>query len=585
MAFQRTSPQGTNAGPCWPLEIPYGALFALGTLGVRWDKELHLAYWRGETLPLALRPLAAPPWSWAWQQGRRLNPGQSVALPAPDGPLWTPRPHQATAVQCIGAAHQAGLPGFVLADDVGVGKTLEAVAWLNRQVAKDPWVLIVTTASALAHWRRTLVMSGSRNPNVLIINYEQLSKILGDSDSLSKRRKGRSKRLASRGSVPKFDFVIFDEAHKGKNPGAARSIAMRRLGAKAKFVLWLSATIGRDPIELSYLAPLLTRLTGGSVPVDTLADFGQWCIDQRLGVKRGAYGSFTRADKGDDARRAETEAGLERVHGLLFKPHPERGLPAVALRRLPQDIAGWPEMERQLWPEAVSAEAAERLDGVLGQVLREELSAGPPGQRGKEAKAASLARIIRLRQAFSQARLGATVEHIGDLLENGKQVAVSVAFLDTMRSLAAELEKHAIPVALIYGGMGKAEREEARTAFQTGRATVCLFTVEEAISLHQGEVGGNDVGRVMLVHDVRWSPLQMTQIEGRCHRDGALAPVRWLYAADTFEQRLVASVLDGVVAMKTMMGDDTDAVRNVQVQLFEIARQAAPGGSTHRAPR
>ena len=75
--------------------------------------------------------------------------------------------------------------------------------------------------------------------------------------------------------------------------------------------------------------------------------------------------------------------------------------------------------------------------------------------------------------------------------------------------------------ATIHGALPAAFREEERMRFQRGDAKVVLFTVEEGISLHQGEnsatsgsaspvsQGANDVPRSEVIHDLRWSAIQM----------------------------------------------------------------------------
>lgn len=91
--------------------------------------------------------------------------------------------------------------------------------------------------------------------------------------------------------------------------------------------------------------------------------------------------------------------------------------------------------------------------------------------------------------------------------------------------------------------------------FQTEKAQAIVFTVDEAISLHQGEHGNTP--RVMLLHDVRWTARQLAQIEGRCHRDGTLAPVMWLAGEGTVELEIAQVMADRMTSMKAMVGDDT----------------------------
>ncbi|PZU42145.1 MAG: ATP-dependent helicase, partial [Sphingomonas sp.] len=182
--------------------------------------------------------------------------------------------------------------GFLLADEVGVGKTISAWDFVLHE-ARLARVLVVTTASAVAHWRNTIQHTGDGGKEVLILNYDRLGKLFdvsGKAD-LSTRRKGKRKRLATKGEPETFDVVIFDEAHKGKNLTSARSVMMRRLGGKAKFVIWASATAGQNPLELAYLAPLLAQVTGHRLS-DLSSDFEAWCKEQDIGVSRGQFGRW-----------------------------------------------------------------------------------------------------------------------------------------------------------------------------------------------------------------------------------------------------------------------------------------------------
>ncbi len=105
---------------------------------------------------------------------------------------------------------------------------------------------------------------------------------------------------------------------------------------------------------------------------------------------------------------------------------------------------------------------------------------------------------------------------------------------------------------MIHGAIPAGMREEERLRFQHGEARVVLFTVEEGISLHQGDHG--DAARSEVIHDLRWSAIQMAQIEGRCHRDGRFAQVYWTYADDTIEQRIAQVVAGRIQSMKEMVG-------------------------------
>ena len=108
--------------------------------------------------------------------------------------------------------------------------------------------------------------------------------------------------------------------------------------------------------------------------------------------------------------------------------------------------------------------------------------------------------------------------------------------------------------------------------FQKKDSDCIVFTVEEAISLHEGEYLKDDKSRVLLVHDIRWSAIQMAQIEGRCHRDGKLAPVLWLAASDTVDVDIASKMIEKVQNMKSMHGDDVSDMKDIEELLKSYAK-------------
>jgi hypothetical protein len=507
------------------LDVPFAMRAAAMAGGARWEAEHGAFVHRGGALPDALAPFVPAPYSWELKVEREIN-GDPPPAPCPPRASIAPRPHQLDAVRAISAAAAAGRSGFLLADDVGLGKTI--TAW--EAVRSLPWaqsILIVCPLAVVAHWRRTVQAMGDGGLSITLLNYERVGKLFEVSPEA--RAKIRSKKgLARAGSAATFDVVIWDESHRCKNPAAARSKLAAKLNARARLVLWLSATAGQNPLELSYLAPLLANVTGSRAA--DLKDFEQWCIQQGLGVTRGAYGKWSwRGDPAD----------CERVRALLFF----EGAPPAGIRRRPEDIAGWPEVNRILAPIDLDPEARALYERAWTE-FRRELALAPSGRDPRSALAANL----RLRQKGSLLRAPGTVELIRELLDNGHQVAVSVAFLETLEAMRAALEEGSVPCALIHGALPAAAREEERLRFQRGEAKVVLFTVEEGISLHQGE--HNQAPRSEIIHDLRWSAIQMVQIEGRCHRDGRFAQVYWAYADGTLEEQIALVVVRRIQSMK-----------------------------------
>jgi len=539
------------------LDVPFAMRAVATAAGARWDADHSVFVWRGSAgggLPEALAPFLPAMYSWEAHVQRELDGPSSVTAPAPDARAAeassiTLRPHQRDAAGAIVEAHAAARPGFLLADDVGLGKTITTWAAICK-LPKVRTVLVVCPLAVVAHWRRTIEAMGDGGKDIVILNYDRLGKLF--EVSAEARKKIRSKKgLARAGSAPAFDVVVFDESHRCKNPTAARSKLAAKLVAKSGFCLWLSATAGQNPLELSYLAPLLASVTGSRAA--DLKDFEAWCQQQGLGLTRGTFGRWEwRGDASDCAK----------VRALLFDA--PTGRPPAGIRRRPEDIAGWPEINRMLTPIELAPDARE-LYAQAWTSFRKEMDLAPRGRDPKSALAATL----RLRQKSSLIRVPGTLELVHDLLANGHQVAVSVAFSETLAALRDALVAAKVACAEIHGRLPAAAREEERLRFQRGEAPVVLFTVEEGISLHQGEHA--DVPRSEVIHDLRWSAIQMAQIEGRCHRDGRFAQVYWAYADGTIEDRIARVVAGRIQSMKEMVGDDVATLREIERLLDDAA--------------
>lgn len=526
------------------LDVPFAMRGVATAAAARWDATHGVFVYEGRQIPPALAPFRALPYSWEMRVQQELAEAAPLPARSPAAKIEL-RTHQVSAVRAIAAARAAKLPGFLLADDVGLGKTISA--WAAILEMRDvETVLIVSPLAVVAHWRRTIEAMGDGGKQIVVLNYDRLGKLFEISDAA--RKKVRTKKgLARAGTAPETDLIVLDESHRCKNPTAARSKLAAKLVANAGFTLWLSATAGQNPLELSYLAPLLAASTGARAK--DLKDFEQWCIDQDLGVTRGTFGKWEwRGDRAD----------CEKVRALLFDAPRATASPA-GLRRRPEDIVGWPAINRMLTPIELAPEARALYDEAW-TAFRRELDLAP---RGKDPKSA-LAAILRLRQKSSLVRAAGTVELARELLDNGHQVAISVAFLETLTTIREMFESGigAVKCAVIHGGIPAGERERERMRFQTGEARVVLFTVEEGISLHQGE--HNDAPRSEIIHDLRWSAIQMAQIEGRCHRDGRFAQVYWAYADATVEEKIARVVAGRIQSMKEMIGDDVETLREIE---------------------
>jgi SNF2-related domain/Domain of unknown function (DUF5710) len=534
------------------LDIPFSYRDIAAKAGARWDSENKVYFFEkrpGFELPIELVGFEPKEFSWEEKIQRELN-GQSFVNVPPQQKI-TLKPHQIGAVTEIFLAYKEGYPGFLLADDVGLGKTFAAWAGIlkilesSREKRK---ILIVCPLGVVAHWRSSIRRMGTNQwvEEVVILNYDRLGKIFE-----TKSRKGTQKisrrDLARRGAASeKFEVLLFDESHALKNLSALRTKFSVKLYESAKMIFWLSATAGQNPLELGYLIPILAKKTGDRGL--TTKDFERWCAQNLPGISRGAFGAWAWAGGKED----EAE-----IRQLLFSPD-KKGVKA-ALRRRPADLIGWPEVNRIVHFVELDGKAK-----YLYRLAWEEFKKALEETRSLSRQRAALIQneaVVRLRQKSSLLKVEDTIELCLELLDNGRQVAISCEFLATMDAMEEALAKKKIEHARIDGQRTKTSqsKESERLRYQRGETRAILFNIAEGISLHEGEAvnGGNDVPRCQIDHDLRWSAIQAHQIDGRSHRDGKFAQVYWVVAKETIDPRVAEVLLKKLESMGNLQGDST----------------------------
>ena len=311
-------------------------------------------------------------------------PALSLPGSANAAALLVPRPHQHEAASAILASRADGRLGFLLGDMTGLGKTL-AVWWAVASMPERE-VLIVCPKGAIPQWRRTIALAGCPEKAVTLINYERTKSLMA-APPASTRRSTRAKNneLAKLGRAKKhWPIVVFDEAHRLRNPYAQQSLVCRQLADAASFSIFMSATAGQTPHELSYLGRLLGDAAGW--PVEILADFRELMKHLKIGRAKGRWTNWSwEANARDRSVMAD----------LLFK-----GTRAIGLRRRPGDIAGWPEVQRELAPTALSDDERRLYEETWRQFRRELGLLG-----GSTRRPAGWAAELRFRQKASLLRV------------------------------------------------------------------------------------------------------------------------------------------------------------------------------------
>jgi hypothetical protein len=480
----------------WLLELPWGGLDGGIPAGVTYYKSLTAHAYVGTTLPSALEAYASKPYSYLRWLEDELNGSEGPGATA--APM-TLRPEQRTDVDAIVAAAEQQFRQVHLANDVGTGKTLVAVA-AAKAIAKlrgAHTVLVTVDRPAritIPSWRRTIAALGDDGLRWIIMSSDSLGKLMA--------RNGRP-RL-------KVDVAVIDEAHQFRH-ASKRTSYMRRLTRmdgpheKAPFVLTITATPGHHPGEWGYLSSLYAQVHGD--PPARWVDFGRALAERGVPLET-SYGKWTWSAEAKESLPTQ-QAAISDVRDMLLRHDP----PLMLTRSAPWGPPTFDVDLVELTPDQWRAYELEWGD------FQREMQLARTGNN----VARGLAALVRLRQKASMIRVEHTVAAAKAELERGYQVLIATEMVSTAAHPVAEmLEADGIPVARIYGSNPQAESERMR--FQRGEAPVVVFNTPTAINLQAREQFADGsfataTPRRGFFHQARYSGLLAEQTMGRAHRN------------------------------------------------------------------
>lgn len=440
---------------------------------------------------------------------------------------------------------------MLIADDVGLGKTIQAGLVVAETLVRTPdaHVLIVAPAALRDQWQQELerrfriraaVLDAAGVARAALLagpgaNPWATSSVVVTSIDYVKRPEVIR---GLEGLV--WDAVLFDEAHWLAGP-SERSAAARSLARRARLVLLLSATPhpGDDAAfarlcgtgELPGDPPLLlfrrTRQDAGletrrrtcwlrvhQTPAEAalhraLMTYARLVWDGTHPGARGARLAVSVLVKRACSSAASAARSLQRRLDLLT----ELRLPTDVQLPLPLETSA-PEGDDE--PLAVLG-APGLQDGADECRRLRELLALAWTAAGNESKLRALDRLVR---------------------RSRRPLIVFTEYRDTLAGIAAALDVS--DAVHLHGGITLAERREALRQFAAGSARLLLATdaASEGLNLHH---------RCHLVVNIElpWSPLRLAQRVGRVDRIGQRARVHavHLIAGGTEEENTVGRLL------------------------------------------
>jgi SNF2 family DNA or RNA helicase len=425
----------------------------------------------------------------------------------------------------------------ILADEVGLGKTIEAglvLAELRMRGLADR-ALVVTPAGLVGQWGEELERKFALPTTVAARggwDREADRPVV-----LASLAAARRDPLKSTLQGERWDVVIVDEAHRLRNPTSASGKLARAL--RTRYLLLLTAT----PVEnrLQDLYELVNLVAPGLL--GTAAQF------------RRTHGS---ADTGVDALR-NVAALRARTREIMVR-HRRSEVEVLLPQRLAETVLVPPcEAERAVYGD------------IVARIRDEARSAAPSAQMTLRSltrlAGSSPAAVAPTLDKVGWADLAARARAIGrprktdELLarlrthvERGEKVLVFTAFRHTLDALAAEVEAAGIPAVSYHGSLSRRDKDAAVAAFRD--EVPVLLSTESA-----GEGRNLQFCHVMINMDLPWNPMQIEQRLGRLHRVGQEHDVLLanLVSRGTIEERIL-HVLESKINLFELVVGELDMI-------------------------
>jgi superfamily II DNA or RNA helicase len=448
------------------------------------------------------------------------------------------RDYQREALGWLAFLRQFRLGGC-LAHDMGLGKTVMVLAWLDRLRAQRQTrgpSLVVAPKSVVFNWKEEAKRFA---PQLRVLDFSGTSRWadrLGGHD-LVLTTYGTLRRDALRLKDVEFEYVILDEAQTIKNAATAGAKAARLLHARHH--LALSGT----PIEnhLGELWSLFEFLNPGLL---------------------GTSSAFAR--HGIAAARRDPEA-LDVL---------ARGLRPFILRRTKAQVA--PEL-----PQRSELTLHCELHGIqrtLYNELRDHYRAVLLGRIDREGVQRSrmhiLEALLRLRQAACHpglidrkranepsAKFETLLPLLAEVREEGHKALVFSQFTSLLALLRARLDEAGVPYEYLDG---KTRDRDARVHRFQDDPQCGLFL----ISLKAGGLGLNlTAAEYVFLLDPWWNPAVEAQAIDRAHRIGQTRQV--------FAYRLIAAgtVEDKIAQLQQSKRELADAILRADAPLRDLSRE------------
>ena len=436
---------------------------------------------------------------------------------------------------CCGACADAG----ILADEVGLGKTIEAGLVLSelrmRRLADQ--VLVIVPAGLVDQWRDELERKFGLPTTVAQPGSAPTRDTGMDRPvTIASLAAARRDPLLDRLTGTNWDLVIFDEAHRLRNPRSASGKLARTL--RARYLLMLTAT----PVEnkLSDLYQLVSLVAPGLL--GTPAQFR---------AKHGAASVDSKPRNLDDLRARTREVMVRHRRSEVTVMLPPRLAETILVTPGIDEAALYADIVRRVRATAATGSGRSRL-ALRG--LTRLAGSSPAAAAPTLAKLGWIDLAEQARAIPEPDKVRVLVELLRRHVTRGEKVLVFTGFRQTLDVLVAAVERAGLSSAAYHGSLTRAEKEAAIAKFRA--ETPILLSTESA-----GEGRNLQFCHVMVNFDLPWNPMQIEQRLGRLHRVGQEHDVTLtnLACRGTIEQRIM-HVLEAKINLFELVVGELDMI-------------------------
>lgn len=485
-----------------------------------------------------------------------------------------PFPHQLDFMKYAIDRQRKGLhSGFILADQCGLGKTLEIMnlAYYNREFNHIKHCLIIVCQNAAKYnWIEDIKKhtNGEETPYLLGERFKRDKKsirmegtglekledlttlhmygkekyselpffLIMNIEALRMKRKGRfpiREQLAKLINTGYIGMIAIDEIHRGASPMSISGKQLLQLKRDAKVPIeWIPMTG----------TPIVNRATDVFLPLKlvdghTYNKYYDWCQDFCV------YGGF-----GDH-------------HIIAYKnvPKLKQLLQANMLRRLKSKVLNLPPKIHTIeYVENTSyqADLYEKLVNERRKYIQEHIHE----IRSMNELAVS---FLRLRQVTGSpelidkdlnvdkdylaknAKLIRLLDMVDDIVNGGDKVVIVSNWVEPLRTIYKFLARN-YPVCCFTGTMKPEVREQHKHRFiNDPNSKILIGTVPELAGSHN-----LPVANYLIFYDQPWNAATMQQVEERLHRPGVVGTVNIysLIAKDTVDEKVYKMIMrkDGI---------------------------------------